>query len=883
MFSAGVASAATRTALINASTVAGGVTSEEAQIAMAQGYAVSVVTDSAWGAMTASQFGSYDLLIAGDPNCGTLPPGLVSSAPVYGPVVLGTSGGRTAAGNRVLVGTDPALHDYDGYSAPNARGTIIRTGIAFAGKQPGTTGMYFDSSCGANYYGQSTQTLSILNALSSGSGTWTINSSPPCGGSVSLFASNPSFADLTTASLQGWGCSVHETFPTFKSDWSALAVATDTPTKPTCGVDHNTGANACGQAYVLIAGSGIVVVSGSIALTPADATAPAGGDHTVAAKVTSAGSPLAGQTVTFSITGQNAGATGTCAPAGCVTDAAGNVSFTYHDGNGAGDDTIKGSFTDARGSLQTATAQQHWTAQAADPPKATLDPANDTTVNEGSAHTYRYTTNATTSSVATSCGANGAKVPGSDTATSFECSFPDGPASTTVSVTPTDSDGLAGDPATQSVSVANVAPTAKLDPGNPSNVTESMTERAFAYTISDPGHDDVASVDTSCGTGGEKITESHTNDSGSFTCVFAHGPASSTVSVNATDSDGDTGNTDTQKVTVSDPPITAKGSPVTAVEAAAFNAQKVASFADPTSYSTAGEYSASINWGDGSSSAGTIVKTADGEFDVLGSHTYAEEGTSPVTVTITDTDNPDNSATATTTAKIADAPIHAQGRSLITTPAAYSGPVATFTDEANGPIADFSATVNWGDGSSSAGTISGPDGSGKFTVSGAHVYATTGPFKITVKVDDKGGSTDSATTDVLVYAFATDNGGSFTISDKQATMGNAVTYWGAQWEKANPFSSGVTGSSAFKGFIEAPASKAAPKCATTWTSSPGNSSGPPSSVPAYMAVVVASTESKSGSTITGDVKRIVVVKTAAGYDANPGHAGTGTIVGSVCG
>jgi hypothetical protein len=49
-------------------------------------------------------------------------------------------------------------------------------------------------------------------------------------------------------------------------------------------------------------------------------------------------------------------------PADCKSDVNGNVSFTYSDGNGAGDDTIKASFTDSAGSLQTATAQKHWVA-----------------------------------------------------------------------------------------------------------------------------------------------------------------------------------------------------------------------------------------------------------------------------------------------------------------------------------------------------------------------------------------------------------------------------------------------------------------------------------------------------------------------------------------
>ena len=159
--------AATPTALINGSTVSGGASSEEAVIATAQGFAVTVVPDATWAVMTAAQFGTYDLLIAGDPNCGSLPPGLVSSAPVYGSVVRGLAGGRTLAGNRVVVGTDPVLHDSGPFSA---RAEVIRSGIAFAGKQPGRTGMYFSPTCAANYYGQSAQTLAILAVSARGQG-----------------------------------------------------------------------------------------------------------------------------------------------------------------------------------------------------------------------------------------------------------------------------------------------------------------------------------------------------------------------------------------------------------------------------------------------------------------------------------------------------------------------------------------------------------------------------------------------------------------------------------------------------------------------------------------------------------------------------------------
>jgi hypothetical protein len=47
-------------------------------------------------------------------------------------------------------------------------------------------------------------------------------------------------------------------------------------------------------------------------------------------------------------------------------------------------------------------------------------------------------------------------------------------------------------------------------------------------------------------------------------------------------------------------------------------------------------------------------------------------------------------------------------------------------------------------------------------------------------------------------------------------------------------------------------------------------------------VVVSSSISQSGSTISGDTVHIVIVRTNPGYEPNPGHAGTGTVVSVVC-
>jgi hypothetical protein len=354
------AHAAGPSALINGDTVSGGTASPEAVDATNAGFAVTVVDGPTWDSMTAAQFGSYSLLIAGDPTCSNIAPSFSSNESTWAPVVMGTAGGRTHTGNRVVVGTDPVFHG--GGNLPEDQ--VVRDGIAYAGSQLGTTGLYFDTSCGGNYGGQIGLAASMLQPLSTGTGTWTEDDNPPCGGNVAVIATTPLFSSLSTADLEGWGCSVHESFPTYASDWSPLAVATDTTSHPTCGTDNTVTppATACGEAYILIAGSSIVVTSPNITLTPATGSSPAGGTHTVTANVTLSGAPVVGQVVTFTVTGQNGGATGTCAPVSCVTDANGNVSFTYSDTNGAGADTILAAFTDSSGTNQQASASQNWVA-----------------------------------------------------------------------------------------------------------------------------------------------------------------------------------------------------------------------------------------------------------------------------------------------------------------------------------------------------------------------------------------------------------------------------------------------------------------------------------------------------------------------------------------
>jgi len=335
-------------------------------------------------------------------------------------------------------------------------------------------------------------------------------------------------------------------------------------------------------------------------------------------------------------------------------------------------------------------------------------------------------------------------------------------------------------------------------------------------------------------------------------------------------------------VAATDPAITATGTPVAATEGVSISGA-VATITDPDANATASEYSATIDWGDSSvPTTGTVAGPVGGPFTVSGSHTYAEEGSFKVTVTITDVDNVSNGATATSTATVADAALSATGMTLNSTnPVPANTVVTSFTDaDPNGTVADYTATVNWGDGSpTSAGTIAA-SGSG-FTVSGGHTYPALGPYTIKVHICDVGGSCADATSSILIFAFS--SGGSFVVGDKtvgpiSVAVGESVNFWGSKWWKNNSLSAGPAPAS-FKGFQD---SSATPACGVNWSTDPGNSTPPPTTIPSYMAVIVAGKVTQSGAVISGNDLHVVIVKTNAGYASDPGHPGTGTIVAVLC-
>ena len=99
-----------------------------------------------------------------------------------------------------------------------------------------------------------------------------------------------------------------------------------------------------------------------------------------------------------------------------------------------------------------------------------------------------------------------------------------------------------------------------------------------------------------------------------------------------------------------DAAITATGKSIHATQGKKFT-KKVATFHDGDAAAGANQYSASIKWGDGSTSTGKITGSG-GKFTVTGTHAYKKHGSYKITVTITDKDNKSNSATAKSSAKI---------------------------------------------------------------------------------------------------------------------------------------------------------------------------------------------------------------------------------------
>jgi uncharacterized protein (TIGR03118 family) len=187
------------------------------------------------------------------------------------------------------------------------------------------------------------------------------------------------------------------------------------------------------------------------------------------------------------------------------------------------------------------------------------------------------------------------------------------------------------------------------------------------------------------------------------------------------------------------------------VEGAAFTAV-VARFIDKDGNMDPAHYAATIHWGDGAVTKGSIAADPHGGFDIVGTHTYPRTGVFRITAQVGDTDG--DSVSVSTSDVVTEATITAQ-RATVDPVRLQHGSgvaVATFTDA--DPFlnaSDFSATINWGDGQTSRGVILPDKAIRGFVVMGTHRYANTGNFSIntTIRQGQVATSTFYATSNLI--------------------------------------------------------------------------------------------------------------------------------------
>jgi hypothetical protein len=221
----------------------------------------------------------------------------------------------------------------------------------------------------------------------------------------------------------------------------------------------------------------------------------------------------------------------------------------------------------------------------------------------------------------------------------------------------------------------------------------------------------------------------------------------------------------------------ATGTTITPVAGAPFTGI-VASFTEPYPGLTAANYAATVAWGDGHTTTGTVESNGTGRFNVTGTNTYGAAGTKSVTVTITRMID-GQSAIATSSAVIVAPSITASGTTIIATAEQpFTGTVAMFSDGTPGAVpSDYHASISWGNGQSAVGMVvaSGP---GSFNVVGSTVFGIS-PSNVQIVVTivrNSDGVTATANSAGIITSASTTLGGELNpLSDTGVSNTDGVT------------------------------------------------------------------------------------------------------------
>ncbi len=294
---------------------------------------------------------------------------------------------------------------------------------------------------------------------------------------------------------------------------------------------------------------------------------------------------------------------------------------------------------------------------------------------------------------------------------------------------------------------------------------------------------------------------------------------SDTATITISDSAGDTATVPANFTVAASPlqvqPITDTFQAITGVD---YSAIPLAGFTDLSvtsgSQAASSDYTATVDWGDGTTTAGTITGafavplaafTDPATFEVTGEHNYAATGTYTVQVTISD--QAGDSVNASRTIDVSTLSLSATGQDVSVMPGSDQpivvASLTTTPANANVPSSDYTVTIDWGDGTTSAGTVFGADyppgppiegatiegtatngatiantplfpiTGGGLEVGGKHSYAKDGTYTIQVTIAGPGGASATATSTATVGDIAA-QGISFSATTNQADTNQTV-------------------------------------------------------------------------------------------------------------
>jgi len=239
-------------------------------------------------------------------------------------------------------------------------------------------------------------------------------------------------------------------------------------------------------------------------------------------------------------------------------------------------------------------------------------------------------------------------------------------------------------------------------------------------------------------------------------------------------------------VDVADAPLTP--SPVTffPTEGTRFSGV-VGSFTDANPFATESDFTATIDWGDGVTTDGTLTALGGGQFTVSGMRLYQRQGVYPVRITVKDVGGA--STVIVSEADVADAalsPLPKTFNAVAGLPF-FGVTVASFTD-ANpfSVISTYTVSIDWGDGSPPTTLANGAavaQRGNRYDVTAGHTYKRFGTYTVKVTVGDDG----DATTQVVSTAIVADATLAASPQSFTTTLGETFSGVVATFTSANPF------------------------------------------------------------------------------------------------